>query len=170
MKLSTNFVSHPWGAVYDKNSRILILGTIPSPKSREAGFYYGHPHNIFWKTVSGTLGKAEPDRNIPAMKRFLLENRIALWDVLKSCEIKGASDAHIRNPVPNDFGDILREADIQRIFTTGKTATALFNKLCAKAAGTEAEYLPSTSPANCGMHGKEEFTEAWKKIKKYLQD
>ena len=165
-----DFVEHPWGAVYDRDSRILILGTIPSPKSREAGFYYGHPKNIFWKTVSDVLGKDEPDRSMEAMKRFLTENRIALWDVLKSCEIKGASDSHIRNPVPNDFRGILRMADIRCIFTTGKTATRLFNKHCAEATGMTAEYLPSTSPANCGMHGKAEFMAEWIKIKKYLQD
>jgi len=168
LKNVTNFIEHPWNAVYDENSRILILGTIPSPKSREAGFFYGHPHNIFWKTIAGILGREEPDRNMESMTKFLLENRIALWDVLKSCEIKGASDSHIKNAVPNDFSDILRAADIQKIFTTGKTATRLFNKYCAKDAGMEAEYLPSTSPANCGMHAKQEFMEEWKKIKKYL--
>ena len=165
-----NFVEHPWEAVYDKNSKILILGTIPSPKSREVGFYYGNPHNIFWRTVAEVLGKEEPDRNMESMRIFLLENRIALWDVLKSCEIKGASDADIRNAVPNDFRDILKTADIRKVFTTGKTATRLFNTHCAKDTGMEAEYLPSTSPANCGMHGKDEFLAQWGKIKWYLKD
>ena len=163
-------VEHPWKAVYDKNSRILILGTIPSPKSREAGFYYGHPQNIFWNTLSEVLGKDEPARNMQAMREFLLENMIALWDVLKSCEIKGASDAHIKNATPNDFSDILKTAKIKKIFTTGKMATDLFNKLSAKDMGFTAEYLPSTSPANCGMHKRAEFMEEWKKINKYLQD
>lgn len=165
-----SFVEHPWEAVYDKNSRILILGTIPSPKSREVGFYYGNPHNIFWSTVAEILGKEEPERDMAAMKKFLLENRIALWDVLHSCEIKGASDADIRNAVPNDFSDVLKTADIRKIFTTGKTATKIFNTRCARDAGMEAEYLPSTSPANCGMRGKDEFWAKWKKINEYLQD
>jgi len=159
------FVEHPWEPIYDKNSKVLILGTIPSPKSREVGFYYGHPQNIFWKTVAEVLGKEEPDRNMESMKKFLLENRIAVWDVLKSCEIKGASDSHIKNAIPNDFGDILRTANIQKIFTTGKTATKLFNQCCAKDVGMEAEYLPSTSPANRGMQAKQAFMDEWKKIK-----
>ena len=168
MKGVANFVRHPWEAVYSKNSRILILGTIPSPRSREFGFYYGHPRNVFWSTVAEVLGRDEPARDIRQMKKFLLENKIALWDVLHSCEIKGASDADISNVVPNDFSNILQTADIQKIFTTGKTATDLFNKYCAKTTGMEAEYLPSTSPANCGMHGKDAFWAQWKKIKNYL--
>ena len=170
MKNAANFIEHPWDAVYDKNARVLILGTIPSPKSREVGFYYGHPHNIFWKTIAEVLGKEEPERNMQSMKNFLLENRIALWDVLKSCEIKGASDSHIKNAVANDFSDILRMADIRKIFTTGKAATKLFNQYCAQDAGMEAEYLPSTSPANCGMHRKQAYIDEWKKINKYLED
>ena len=165
MKSMTNFVEHPWPPAYDKDSRILILGTISSPKSREFGFYYGHPRNIFWKVTAEVLGKEEPIRNVQAMKGFLAANRIALWDVLKSCEIKGAGDSHIKNPKPNDFSDILRAADIQKIFTTGKAATMLFNKYCAPALGIEAEYLPSTSPANCGMHGGATFIAEWKKIR-----
>jgi len=170
MKAKNTEAEHPWEAVYDKNSRILILGTMPSPKSREAGFYYGNPKNVFWGTLAEVLGKNEPERNMQAMKEFLLESGIALWDVLKSCEIKGASDAHIRNPIPNDFSDIFKIADIKRVFTTGKTATRLFNKYCSEVAGMTAEYLPSTSPANCGMHKKGDFIETWKKIQKYLQD
>ena len=161
-------IIHPWNAVYDKNSRILILGTIPSPKSREFGFFYGHPKNIFWKVLPEVLGKEAPERNMPAMKEFLLENRVALWDVLHSCDIKGASDAHIKNAVPNDFSEVLQTAAIQKIFTNGKAATELFNKYCALKTGFEAEYLPSTSPANCGMHGKEEFIAAWGKLLKYI--
>ena len=170
MENRVNFVEHPWDAVYDKNSRILILGTIPSPKSREVGFFYGHPNNIFWRTIAEVLEKEEPERTMQSMRKFLLENKIALWDVLKSCEIKGACDSHIKKITPNDFGDILRVADIQKIFATGKTATKLFNKYCAKDAGMEAGYLPSTSPANCGMRKKREFMEEWGKIKQYLQD
>ena len=168
MKGTAHFVLHPWEAVYSENSRILILGTIPSPKSREFGFYYGHPRNIFWSTVAEVLGKDEPARDIDRMREFLIENRIALWDVLHSCEIKGASDAGIRNAVPNDFSAILLAADIRKIFTTGKAATGLFNKYCAKDTGMEAEYLPSTSPANCGKHGRDEFWSQWKRIKNYL--
>ena len=168
MKSDASFIEHPWDAVYDENSRILILGTIPSPKSREFGFFYGHPQNIFWRIVPEILGKEAPDRNARSMRAFLLDNRIALWDVLKSCEIKGASDAAIKNAVPNDFSGLLRTADIQKIFTTGKTATRLFNKHRAKDAGMEAVYLPSTSPANRGMFKKAEFMEEWGKITRYL--
>jgi len=168
MKESIQFVAHPWGAIYNENSKILILGTMPSPKSRVLGSPYANPQNVFWKTIAEVLDKAEPEKTPEARRTFLLENRIALWDVLKSCDIKGASDAHIQNAVVNDFREVFQTADIQKVFTTGKAATKYFNQFCAETYGRVAEYLPSTSSANCAMHRKPEFLEEWKKIKGYL--
>ncbi|MDR3071905.1 MAG: DNA-deoxyinosine glycosylase [Clostridiales Family XIII bacterium] len=159
---------HPWPPLFDKNSKVLILGTIPSPKSREMGFFYGHPQNIFWKTLAQVLNQPEPDSNVNARRAFLLENRIALWDVLHACEIEGASDASIRNPEPNRFRTLLEKTQIQTIFTTGKSATNLFNTLCAEEVGTSAIYLPSTSPANRATQKRPEFYEQWKKVAEAL--
>jgi hypoxanthine-DNA glycosylase len=125
------------------------------------GFYYGHPQNIFWKTVAAVLGIAEPLRDVQSRRVFLRETRIALWDVLQSCDIEGAADASIRHPVPNRFASLINDSDICAIFTTGKAATELFNTLCAEEAGLEATYLPSTSPANRAAQAKPEFMQQW---------
>ncbi|MDR1272662.1 MAG: DNA-deoxyinosine glycosylase [Clostridiales Family XIII bacterium] len=161
-------VTHPWPPVCDGHSRILILGTFPSPKSREAGFYYGHPQNVFWRTLAELLDEPVPDRSRASMDAFLLRNRIALWDVIQSCEIDGASDMSIRNPKPNRFRPLIDRTDIAAIFTTGKKATGLFNRLCAEEAGMEAIYLPSTSPANRALQAKPSFMEQWAHILLYL--
>ena len=141
------YVEHPFAPVFNENSSVLILGTIPSPQSRNHHFYYSHPQNAFWKVLSTLL--KEPLPQTPEEKStFLLVHHIALWDVLHACEIKGASDSHIRNPVPNDFSDLFRQAPIQKVFTTGKKATELYQKLCEPHTGVPTIYLPSTSPAN----------------------
>jgi hypoxanthine-DNA glycosylase len=155
---------HPWGAVYDSESRILILGTFPSPKSRENGFPYGHPQNIFWPTLAEVLGKEVPAADAAAKKMFLLENHVALWDVLHSCKIDGASDSSIREPVANKFKPIIESSKITKIFTTGKKATELFEKYCTGESGLSPIYLPSTSPANRALQAKPEFKEAWSQV------
>jgi hypoxanthine-DNA glycosylase len=157
-------IVHPWPPFYSSNSRLLILGTIPSPASREMGFFYGHPQNIFWRILAEVLDVPEPPRTIEARRLFLRENRIALWDVLHAATIVGAADASIRNPEPNIFSALLRACDIQAIFTTGKQATRLFNELCAAEAGIQATYLPSTSPANRAAQAKPEFKAHWQKV------
>lgn len=157
-------IVHPWGPVFDERSKALILGTIPSPKSREMGFAYGHPQNIFWETLAKVLGKAAPAYDIGERREFALENRIALWDVLHSCEIEGASDMSIRHPVPNKFAPLLEQADIEKIFTTGKKATELFDRLCREESGMTSVYLPSTSPANRAMQAKPEFLKLWRQV------
>ncbi len=136
------------------DARVLILGTMPSPKSREQGFYYGHPRNRFFPVLADVFGEPAP-MTVPERKAFLLRHRIALWDVLKSCVITGASDASIREPVPNEISLILRSADIRKVFTTGTTAFRLYNRLCLPETGTEAELLPSPSPANCRLSDSE---------------
>jgi len=161
---------HPWPPLYDEGSRILILGTFPSPQSRRMGFPYGHPQNIFWPTLAEVLGQPPPAREATAVQAFALENRIAMWDVLHACDIDGASDASIKNPEGNLFAPILRQTKIKKIFTTGKTATNLFNQLCAKEAGMTAIYLPSTSPANRAAQAKAGFLEQWRLIAQALHD
>ena len=99
-------VTHEFGPWYDTQSRVLVLGTMPSPKSREAGFYYAHPQNRFWRVLPALYGEPPLIGNITAQQDFLTRRHIALWDVLASCEIEGASDSSIRNPVPNDMNVI----------------------------------------------------------------
>lgn len=140
-------VKHTLEAIYDQHSKVLILGTMPSPKSREVGFYYGHPQNRFWKVMTDIFNE-EPLTNIQAKIDFLHRHKLALWDVLQSCEIAGADDSSIRNPIPNDFTTLLKESSIQVIFTTGKKATDLYMKYCYPQTKIPAFGLPSTSPAN----------------------
>lgn len=165
--MEAGFVTHEFDAFFDKDSRVLILGTIPSPKSREQGFYYGHPQNRFWKVLADVLGEEFP-QTVEERKRFLKRNHIALWDVLESCEIKGASDVSIRNARPNDMNRILQAADIRAIFATGAKAAQLYKELCFPECGVEAVRLPSTSPANCGC-SYEKLREAYSQICDYVR-
>ena len=148
MQKESTLVVHPLKPVYDKNSRALILGTMPSPKSREYGFYYSHPQNRFWRVAAGLYNAPVPETN-EAKASFLLQHRIAMWDVLKSCRIAGADDASISEPVPNDIAGLLKKTNIRRIFTTGTKATSLYRRFCYSKTGMVAVPLPSTSPANC---------------------
>ena len=165
--MEAGLVTHEFDAFFDKDSRVLILGTIPSPKSREQGFYYGHPQNRFWKVLADVLGEEFP-QTVEERKRFLKRNHIALWDVLESCEIKGASDVSIRNARPNDMNRILQAADIRAIFATGAKAAQLYKKLCFPECGVEAVRLPSTSPANCEC-SYEKLREAYSQICDYVR-
>ena len=148
--------------VYDKNSRILILGSFPSVKSREAQFFYGHPQNRFWKVLAAVTDQETP-RTIPEKKEFLLRNGIALWDVIASCDIIGSSDSSIKNVVANDIGRILSEAPIRQIFVNGQTAFKLYKKYVLPETGVMPVCLPSTSPANAAWN-MEKLTEAWQVI------
>ena len=165
--MEAGLVTHEFDAFFDKDSRVLILGTIPSPKSREQGFYYGHPQNRFWKVLADVLDDEFP-QTVEERKGFLKRNHIALWDVLESCEIKGASDVSIRNARPNDMNRILQAADIRAIFATGAKAAQLYKKLCFPECGVEAVRLPSTSPANCGC-SYEKLREAYSQICDYVR-
>lgn len=165
--MEAGLVTHEFDAFFDKDSRVLILGTIPSPKSREQGFYYGHPQNRFWKVLADVLGEEFP-QTVEERKGILKRNHIALWDVLESCEIKGASDVSIRNVRPNDMNRILQAADIRAIFATGAKAAQLYKKLCFPECGVEAVRLPSTSPANCGC-SYETLREAYSQICDYVR-
>ncbi len=162
-------VVHPWNPVFDENSKILILGSFPSPKSRINGFYYGHPQNIFWETLASVLGTEIPAKDAESKIDFLLSHRIAVWDTIGECDIKGAEDSSIRNPKPNDIKGLLRISKIKAIFTTGKKSTELYNKLCLMDTGINAIYLPSTSPANRAQQKKDSYMESWRKILEYLK-
>ena len=141
-------VYHTLEPVFDAHSRILILGTMPSPKSREAQFYYAHPQNRFWPTLAKLFDEPLPPTS-DARRELALRHGIALWDVLQSCEIEGASDASIRDAVPNELSAVLDNAPIQAVFTTGRRAYELYNRLCLhKMTELECICLPSTSPAN----------------------
>ncbi|MGI5893353.1 MAG: DNA-deoxyinosine glycosylase [Candidatus Merdivicinus sp.] len=141
-------ILHPLEPIWDSHSRILILGTMPSPRSRELGYYYAHPQNRFWK-ILGCLFKEEVPEEREARLAFARSHGIALWDVLKSCEIEGASDSSIRSPIPNDIRPILENAPIQAIFTTGTTAYRLYQRYIHPVCCRDAMALPSTSAANC---------------------
>ena len=157
-------IVHSFEPVYDRASEILILGTLPSVKSRENNFYYGHKQNRFWKVLATLLKEPVPD-TIEEKKAMLLARRIALWDVIQSCEIEGSSDASIRNVIPNDLSEILKTADIQVIYTNGGKAYELYQKYIFPVNGIKADKLPSTSPANAG-YSLECLKEAWSKIYK----
>ena len=152
-------IVHSFEPVYDKASEILILGTLPSVKSRENNFYYGHKQNRFWKVLATLLKEPVPD-TIEEKKAMLLAHRIALWDVIQSCEIKGSSDASIHDVIPNDLSRILETADIQTIYTNGGKAYELYCKYIYPVNGIEAQKLPSTSPANAG-YSLERLKEIW---------
>ena len=147
--------------VYDKNSRALILGTWPSPKSREMGFYYGHPQNRFWPLLAALTGEPVPAReDIAAKKQLLLRHGLALWDTLERCTITGASDASIRDAVPNDIAALLENAPIQAVFCNGATAYRLYQKYLEPVSGIPAVKLPSTSPANAACR-PETLRQVW---------
>lgn len=155
-------VIHEIPPVYDKNSRILILGSFPSVKSREGQFFYHHPQNRFWRVLSAVTGQPAPG-SVEEKKRFLLEQKIAVWDVIASCEIEGSSDSSIRNVVPNDLRELLQTADIRQIYTNGAAADRLYQKYMLPLTGRRAIRLPSTSPANAAF-SLDRLTAEWSVI------
>ena len=159
---------HTIAPVYNENSRILILGSFPSVKSREQGFFYGHPRNRFWKVLAG-ITEAPVPVAVEEKKNFLLEHRIAVWDVIAACTIRGSSDASIRDVVPVDLAPILETAKIQRIFTNGSTSDRLYQKYLKPATGMEAVRLPATRPANAAF-SYEQLCEEWKICLSFLKD
>lgn len=154
-------VIHNVEPIFDKNAKVLLLGTMPSPKSREAAFPYSHPQNRFWKVLFHILD--EPfSQEQEARRELLLRHHIALWDVVQSCDITGASDSTIKNAVPNDLDRIYHTCAIRQTFTTGKTAHRLLLKLTEK----QAVCLPSTSGANCAL-SFEKLADAYSEILEY---
>lgn len=158
---------HTFQPIYSKDSRILILGTFPSVKSRENAFYYGHPRNRFWKVLAGIQGENAPV-TIEEKKEFLLRNKIAIWDVISKCDIVGSSDSSIKNVVPAELSIILNEAPIRQIFANGGKAFELYQKYSYPNVKREIQKLPSTSPANAAWSiGR--LIEEWKVIRNYLE-
>ena len=159
---------HPFPAIYAPDSRILILGSFPSVKSREQRFFYGHPQNRFWRVMAALLG-ADVPQTVEEKRAFLLANHIALWDVIASCDIAGSSDASIRNAVPNDLTPILETACIRQIFTNGGTAHRLYRKYIYPLTGREDTVLSSTSPANAAR-SLDALINAWQPVREALKE
>ena len=159
-------LSHPFGPLYDASSRILILGSFPSVKSREQNFFYGHPQNRFWKVVSGLLGEPLP-KTIEEKREMILRHHIALWDTIASCTVTGSSDASIKDVVPNDLSVIFGAADIRTVYCNGAASWSLYEKYIRPVTGRAAVKLPSTSPANA-VWSLERLSEAWSVILKDL--
>ena len=155
-------IVHSFEPVYDKDSEILILGTLPSVKSRENNFYYGHKQNRFWKVLATLLKEPVPER-IEEKKAMLLAHRVALWDVIQSCDIKGSSDSSIKNVQPTDIGMILEKTNMTQIYANGNKAGQLYKRYQFPVTGIEATVLPSTSPANVAW-SLARLCEAWKTI------
>ena len=154
---------HPIPPFYDNHSTVLVLGSFPSVKSREVGFFYGHPRNRYWM-VAAAVFDSEPLTTIADKKAFLRENHIAMWDTIQSCTITGSSDSSIRDVVPNDIGRILRSAPIRRIFCNGTASYNLYMKYIYPKTGREAVKMPSTSPANAAW-SLSRLIDAWKILK-----
>ena len=161
-------INHTIEPIYDEHSKVLVLGSIPSVKSREKGFYYAHPRNRFWKTLEGVYGEMIGETK-EAKIEFLKKHHIALFDVIKSCEISASSDSSIKNPIPNDFRLILQKANIKAVFTTGQKAYSLYQKYCYPNTKIEAILLPSTSPANCQKGIEEKLIKEYSKIKYFTE-
>ena len=153
-------IIHPFPPLYNKDSEILILGSFPSVKSREQAFFYGHPQNRFWKVLAAVFEKPTPT-SIQEKKEFLLANKVALWDVIASCEIEGSADSTIKNARANDLSAILENSRIQKIFVNGSTAKKYYDRYLLKQTKMEAILLPSTSPANAAW-SLERLIPHWK--------
>lgn len=158
--MQSNKIIHPIEPLFDENSVTLILGSFPSVKSRETGFFYGHKQNRFWR-VMANICNCEVPETIESKKEMILENHFALWDVIHSCEITGSADSTIKNVVPNDINYIINNSKIDRIFVNGKKAESLYKKYIEKETGITAICLPSTSPANATWN-ESRLTEYWK--------
>ena len=159
MKNEPQKVVHPFEPVWDKDCEILILGSLPSVKSREVQFYYGHPKNRFWQVLASVYGAPAPVTT-DEKKSFLLGNHIALWDVVASCEISASSDSSIKNVTVNDICPLIEKGKIGRIFTNGATADRLYRKYIFPQTGIEPVKLPSTSPANAAWR-TERLIKEW---------
>lgn len=153
-------ITHPFPPVFDENSRVLILGSFPSVKSREVSFYYGNPQNRFWRVLAALFGGDVPS-TVEEKRAFLLSHGIALWDVIASCDIVGSDDSSIKNALPNDVKSLVAKTRVERVFTNGGTAHRLYRAHLEREVGIEAAALPSTSPANAS-YSLMRLVEAWR--------
>lgn len=156
-------VTHTFEPVFDKKSKVLILGSFPSVKSRENNFYYGHPQNRFWKVLA-RIFEVDVPQTIEDKKAFLLAHGIAVWDVIESCTIVGSSDTSIRDVVVNDFSKLLKKSSVDKIYVNGTKAYELYHRYAEIETGIKAVKLPSTSPANAAW-SLEKLCEAWRQIR-----
>ncbi len=154
-------ITHTFEPIFNENSKILILGTFPSVKSREGEFYYHHPQNRFWKLLSALTKETLPE-TIEAKKVMLLKHHIAIWDVIYQCDIYGSSDSSIKNVIPNDINIILDKCNIKQIIANGDKAFQLYNKYCLPITHRDCVKMPSTSPANAAW-SLEQLIEVWGK-------
>lgn len=152
-------IEHPFAPIYSSTSKIMILGSLPSVKSREQQFFYGHPQNRFWRVIAALM-EEEPPTTIEEKRTLLLEHNIAIWDTIYSCDIKGSSDASIKNVTPTDLTKILEESNIKQIYCNGKTSGKYFERYQKTQTGIEAIVLPSTSPANAA-YSLERLVQEW---------
>ena len=160
-------ITHPFPALYDQHSRILILGSFPSVKSREQQFFYGHPQNRFWKVIAAVLSCDTP-QSIPEKKAMLLAHGVALWDSIARCSIEGSADASIADVVPNDLTPIFSSAPIRQVFCNGKKSWEMYHRYIEPNIGRSAVCLPSTSPANAAW-SLQQLSSAWKEaLSQYL--
>ena len=159
----TSHIIHPIPPLYDADCKILILGSFPSVKSREAMFFYGHPQNRYWKLIARLFDEPIP-ATIEEKKRLALNHHIAMWDTIRSCTITGSSDSSIRDVVPNDLSVILDHSKVERIFCNGATSHKLYMKYIFPMTGIKAVKLPSTSPANAAFT-LDRLAEEWSVIK-----
>lgn len=160
-------IIHPFDPVYDRNSKIIILGTFPSVASRKDNFYYGHPKNRFWKVISILTENPLPN-DIEEKKSLLLRENIAIWDVLRSCDIDQSKDSSILNPVPNNFKDIFGKIPLKAVFTNGRKAEELYRRLCYPETNFISICLPSTSPANASC-SLDRLIREWSAILKFIR-
>ncbi len=158
--------THPIPPLYDANSKILILGSFPSVKSREAMFFYGHPQNRFWSVLAAVLGEEVP-HTVEEKRKMVLKHNIAMWDVIASCDIEGSADSSASNVEVNDLTEIINNSNVTQIFTNGKTAYKYYEKYTEQKTGIKSVCLPSTSPANAAW-SKDKLIDEWKIINKYL--
>ncbi len=154
--------THPLPPLFDEHSRVLIVGSFPSVKTREAMFYYGHPQNRFWRVIAAVTGSSRPLNN-EEKRRLILDNHFAVWDSIASCTIIGSSDSTIRDVVGNDLRVITQNAPIERIYCNGNTALRYYRRYNEPQLGRSAALLPSTSPANASW-SLERLIEAWRVI------
>lgn len=167
MKSEIQHVTHGFEPVFDRASRILILGSMPSQMSRQMGFYYGNPRNRFWQVLCTLLREPLPDSiDIESKKEILLRRHIALWDVIQSCDIRGSADSEIKNVVPTALGEVLG-CNIKAVFANGKKAAAVYEKYQKERIGMEMITLPSTSPANAAC-SLQKLIDEWRVILKYI--
>ena len=159
-------IIHPFEALYNENSKVLILGSFPSVKSREVSFFYSHPRNRFWKVIPALFGEEEPV-TIEKKKELILRRNLALWDSIHSCEITGSSDSSVKNVVPNDISKIIGNSKVSKVFCNGALSHKMYMKYIFPDTKIEAVKLPSTSPANAA-YSLDKLIEEWKIIKEYL--